>query len=139
MKNVEVCPGTLAEGYDKYSPSCVRNMFDGKQVCPFLDFSYDANHEDFVASVNRLSISGVQEKLSAIAVIAQHGMSVARTERYVEQLLEQTPEPAKKANLGAFFNHLNQSLAKIQLSGIPAVSERRETESEIVLTITIQK
>ena len=34
---------------------------------------------------------------------------------------------------------LTQSLAKIQLSGIPAVSERRETDSQIVLTITIPK
>ena len=66
MKKIDVCPGTLAVGYDKYSPSCVRSMFGGKQVTPFLDFSYDANHEDFVASVNRISISGVQEKLSAI-------------------------------------------------------------------------
>ena len=51
MKKIDVCPGTLAVGYDKYSPSCVRNMFGGKQISPFLDFSYDANHEDFVASV----------------------------------------------------------------------------------------
>lgn len=66
MKNIEVCPGTLAAGYDKYSPSCIRNMFGGKQVSPFLDFSYDADHENFIASINRISISGVQEKLSAI-------------------------------------------------------------------------
>lgn len=66
MKNIEVCPGTLAAGYDKYSPSCIRNMFRGKQVSPFLDFSYDADHENIISSINRISISGVQEKLSAI-------------------------------------------------------------------------
>ena len=86
-----------------------------------------------------LKLPGEGEKLRAISVIASCNMSVARTERYVEQLLEQNPEPTKKANLGAFFNHLNQSLAKIQLSGIPAVSERRETDSVIVYTITIPK
>ncbi len=41
-------------------------MFDGVQVSPFLDFAYDANQDDFIGAVNRISISGVQEKLSAI-------------------------------------------------------------------------
>ena len=49
-----------------------------------------------------------------------------------------TEKPAK-ANVGAFLNSLTQSLQKIQSSGIPAVSERRETDSQIVLTITIPK
>ena len=40
MKKIEVCPGTLAVGYDKYSPSCVRNMFGGKQVSPLLDYAF---------------------------------------------------------------------------------------------------
>ena len=48
-------------------------------------------------------------------------------------------EKPQKANVGAFLNSLTQSLQKIQLSGIPAVSERRETDSQIVLTITIPK
>lgn len=66
MRKIEVCPGTLAAGYDKYSPACIRQMFDGKQVSPIMDFSYDAESSDFVAAINRISISGVQEKLSAI-------------------------------------------------------------------------
>ena len=66
MRKIEVCPGTLAAGYDKYSPACIRQMFDGKQVSPIMDFIYDAESSDFVAAINRISISGVQEKLSAI-------------------------------------------------------------------------
>ena len=65
-------------------------------------------------------------------------MSVARTEKYIDSLLSQKKEPGK-ANVGTFLNNLTQSLQKIQLSGIPAVSERRETDSQIVLTITIPK
>ena len=79
------------------------------------------------------------QKLQAIAVIRKCNMSVARTERYIEQLLAQPENPAPRANVGSFLNHLNQSLAKIQQSGIPAISERRETDSQIVLTITIPK
>ena len=77
------------------------------------------------------------EKLAVIATVVSMGMSVARTERLIEQRL--AGEQAKKPNVTAFLSNLNQSLARIQLSGIPAISERRETESQIVLTITIPK
>ena len=79
------------------------------------------------------------EKLAVIGEIVRQGMSVARTEKYIESLLAGREEKENRANVGAFLNSLTQSLAKIQLSGIPAVSERRETDSQIVLTITIPK
>lgn len=79
------------------------------------------------------------EKMAAISMIVKCAMSVARTESYIDSLLEGKQAQKPRANLGAFLNNLNQSLARIQSSGIPAVSERRETESQIVLTITIPK
>ncbi len=79
------------------------------------------------------------EKIDAIAVIAKCAMSVARTERYIEERLAGSAQKAGRINLSTFLNGLQQSLQKIQLSGISAVSERRETESQIVLTITIPK
>ncbi len=79
------------------------------------------------------------EKMAAISVIARQGMSVSRTESYLEQLLAGKAAKAGGVNLGIFLNNLTQSLQRIQLSGIPAVSERKETESQIVLTITIPK
>ena len=86
-----------------------------------------------------LKLPGEEEKLAAIAQILRQGMSVARTEKYIETLLSQQEASPVRANVGAFLNNLTQSLQKIQSSGIPAVSERRETESQIVLTITIPK
>ena len=80
-----------------------------------------------------------QEKLAAISVIARRNMSVSRTEKYIEELLQQKKSTPARVNLGAFFNHLDQSLQRIQLSGICAVSERKETDSQIILTITIPK
>ena len=79
------------------------------------------------------------EKLMAIAMIVRLNMSVSRTEQYIDSLLTEPKENAPKANVGAFLKHINQSLARIQLSGIPAVSECRETDSQIVLSITIPK
>ena len=86
-----------------------------------------------------LKLRNEEETLAAISEIARQAMSVARAEKYIDALLASRPEPRTKANVGAFLNSLTQSLQKIQLSGIPAVSERRETDSQIVLTITIPK
>ena len=86
-----------------------------------------------------LKLTDEGEKLAAIAAIRKQDMTVARTEKYVEELLAQKQPKAPKANVGAFLNNLTQNLAKIQSCGIGAVSERRETEDKIVVTITIPK
>ena len=86
-----------------------------------------------------LKLSDEDEKLAAIDEIVRQNMSVARCEKYIQDLLEGRQKCPQRINVGAFLNSLSQSLAKIQLSGISAVSERRETEDEIVLTITIPK
>lgn len=86
-----------------------------------------------------LKLKGEEEKLEAIAVIARENMSVARTEKYLDSLMTQKAETVSRANVGAFLNSLTNSLARIQSSGIAAISERRETDSQIVLTITIPK
>ena len=86
-----------------------------------------------------LKLRTEEEVLAAIVRIRKEDMSVARTEKYSESLLTEKTEKTTNANVGAFLNALTQHLQKIQLSGISAISERRETESQIVLTITIPK
>ena len=66
MKEINVCPGTLAIGFDTYSPSCLRKMFDGRRVSHIIDLSLDGNADNFAAAINKISISGAQEKLSAV-------------------------------------------------------------------------
>ncbi len=87
-----------------------------------------------------LRLGSDEEKLAAIETISRQGMSVARAESFISSLLAARDAPsAPRANVGAFLNTLTQSLARIQSCGIAAVSERRETEQEIRLTITIPK
>ena len=86
-----------------------------------------------------LKLPTEHQKLEAIAAMTRQGMSVARAEQYIENLLNGQDAQQKRANVGAFLSYLNQSLARIQLSGISAISEKRETDSQIVLTITIPK
>ena len=79
------------------------------------------------------------QKLSAISHIARQHMSVARAENYIDSLLADNSKKATAGNINTFLTGLTQSLAKIQSCGIGAVSERRETDSQIVVTITIPK
>lgn len=67
MRKIDVCPGNLTPGFESYCPACLRNLFDGKKVSPFLEFDYDGDSIDLAESINQISVSGVQEKLSAIA------------------------------------------------------------------------
>jgi ParB family chromosome partitioning protein len=77
------------------------------------------------------------EKIRVIEEISQ--MSVAQAEKYIDSLLRGQDSRARAVNVQTFLNHLQQSLQRIQLSGVAAISERRETEDEITLTITIPK
>ena len=79
------------------------------------------------------------DKLKAIEVIARLEMSVARTEQYIDSLLTPTGEKQTRPDVVAFLRNVSQTLTRIQQSGIRAVSERKETDSQIVLTITIPK
>ena len=79
------------------------------------------------------------EKMQAIAVITRLNMSVARTEQYIESMLENPKKREQKTDVAGFLKHVSMTLSRIQQSGIPAISERKETDSQIVLTITIPK
>ena len=77
-------------------------------------------------------------KFQAIEAIKKYSMTAERTDQYIETLLAKE-KPAGKPNLSRFLAGLDQSLAGFRSSGIPAISERKETDSQIVVTITIPK
>ena len=86
-----------------------------------------------------LKLSGEEEKLIAISHIVRYQMGVAQAEQYIDSLACAKAPKQPKANVSGFLSSLDRSLAKIRHCGIAAVSERRETDSQIVLTITIPK
>ena len=86
-----------------------------------------------------LKLRSETEKLQAIAYIARNGLSVARTEQYIDDLLHDRAQKPPRTDIHQFLKTVTQTLSRIQKSGIAAISERRETESQIVLTITIPK
>lgn len=67
MKDIICCPSTLAVGFTTYSPLASKRLFSGKRVNHIMDFSYD--DDQYVAITEnavRISVSGVQEKMSAV-------------------------------------------------------------------------
>lgn len=86
-----------------------------------------------------LKLEDERIKKEVIQQIVENHISVAQTERLIEQYLTGKRVKSARPNINRFISDLTQSLARIQLSGISAVSERKETEDKIVLTITIPK
>lgn len=86
-----------------------------------------------------LRLNDEEEKLELIDQMAAQNMSVAKAEALIEQHLAQRPRVSSRPSVSVFLNNLTHSLARIQRSGVAAVSERKETDTQIVLTITIPK
>lgn len=89
-----------------------------------------------------LKLQKEEDKLETIRTIAQRGLTVAQTERYIEELLSGRTTGTrlpKAPDVRDFLSGLTRSLALIQSAGIAAVSQQQETDREITLTITIPK
>lgn len=86
-----------------------------------------------------------QERLDAIAVILHRELNVAKTERYIEDLLQQKEAQRQGTrkllvkDIRLFLNSINHNLEVMKNAGIPAQCGREETENEIVLTIRVPK
>lgn len=113
------CPGTLAEGFTTYSPGCLRNLFGGKKVNHILSYEQPQQSEEvagqFVENRKRISISGVQEKLSFLL-----DKNILRLTKEGEQgtyILKPIPRDLKKVDQVPANEHLTMQIAK-QVYGI---------------------
>lgn len=86
-----------------------------------------------------LKITGDEKKLELISLIRQKELSVVQTETLIRSMEKELAPKAGKGSVSAFLNSLSSGLQRIQMAGIPAISERKETDSQIVFTITIPK
>ncbi|MEQ8687293.1 MAG: HipA domain-containing protein [Imperialibacter sp.] len=123
MKNegvmVKVCPGTLADGYTSYSPGCLKKMFNGKKVSHILPYDPPQQSEEvaeqFIDNRKRISISGVQEKLSMLM-----DKNVLRLTKEGEQgtyILKPIPRDLKKVDQVPANEHVTMQIAH-QVYGI---------------------
>jgi len=116
---IKYCPGTLAEGFNDYSPSCLRNMFYGRKVSCLLPYdSPDAQGKDeekFRENRTRISISGVQEKFSLL--LEKNKLRLTNTGEQGSYILKPIPRDIMKINQVPANEHLTMQIAK-QVYGI---------------------
>ena len=93
-----------------------------------------------------LRLSDEHQQLCALEEIHRRGYNVARTEEYVESLLQknrQTPPQGRATyiikDVRLFLNSVERGLGIMRRAGVDAQIGRKDTEEEIFLTIRIPK
>ena len=111
MIELHVCPSTLQEGFDTYSPAARKQLFDGKEVSHILDFDSpnndSADNEAYLKNVGRISLSGVQPKASLVLNSEGHLVKPAEGERGTYIL---KPAPSSYALLDRKYCPANEHL-----------------------------
>jgi serine/threonine-protein kinase HipA len=114
LKELNNCPGTLAEGYSTYSPSCLRNLFNGKKVKHILSYDQPQFNEEvadlFIENRKRISISGVQEKLSF--VLEKNVLRLTKEGEQGTYILKPIPRDLIKVDQVPANEHLTMQIAK---------------------------
>lgn len=85
MEALNICPSTLQEGFSTYSPAARKLLFDGRDVSHILNFDSpnndEADNEEFLKNVGRISLSGVQPKASLVVNTENRLAKPAENER----------------------------------------------------------
>lgn len=123
MKQVSIeissCPGTLSNGYETYSPTALKRMFNGKKVShllPYLAPNLDENTDQlFVNNRKQLSISGVQEKFSVL--LEKNKLRLIKGVEQGQYILKPIPSTGKNPEQMPANEHLSMQLAR-QVFGI---------------------
>jgi serine/threonine-protein kinase HipA len=114
LDELKYCPGTLAEGFTTYSPSCLRNLFNGKKVNHVLQYEQPQQSEEvaekFMENRKRISISGVQEKLSFL--LEKNLLRLTNEGEQGTYILKPIPRDLKKVDQVPANEHLTMQIAK---------------------------
>jgi serine/threonine-protein kinase HipA len=119
LPEIKYCPGTLAEGFDTYSRTCLNRVFQGKKVYHVLPYDSPASNPEtdklFEENRKRLSISGVQEKFSII--LEKNKLRLVNEGERGTYILKPIPGAGKKPDQMPANEHLTMQIAR-QVYGI---------------------
>ena len=108
------CPGTLVEGHNSYSPTCLKNVFNGKKVSHILNYFSPENNEvdtsSFTENKKKISISGVQEKLSLI--LEKNKLRLTKEGEQGTYILKPIPRDLNMVNQVPANEHLTMQIAR---------------------------
>lgn len=108
------CPGTLAEGYNSYSNLCLRKLYNGKKVNHILPYNSPKSNDDnaaiFIENRKRISISGVQEKMSLL--LDKNKLRLTKEGEKGTYILKPIPIDLKKVSQVPANEHLTMQIAR---------------------------
>ena len=108
--SLKYCPSTLKKGFNTFSPTALKQLFDGKKVSPILSFSLEYSAKN-IAETQRISISGVQEKISLL--LDKNILRLIHDNEHGQYILKPTPNSRFRAVDEIPANeHLTMQIAK---------------------------
>ena len=114
LPELKYCPGTLAEGYDTYSRTCLNRVFGGHKVHHVLPYDSPATNQEtddlFAENRKRISISGVQEKFSVL--LEKNKLRLINEGEYGAYILKPIPGAGKNADQMPANEHLTMQIAR---------------------------
>ncbi len=117
--DINYCPGTLAEGFHTYSPTCLKRVFQGKTVHHVLPYDSPASNPEtddlFDQNRKHMSISGVQEKFSVL--LEKNKLRLINEGERGTYILKPIPGVSKKPDQMPANEHLTMQIAR-QVYGI---------------------
>jgi len=117
--NTSRCPSTLKKGFTTYSPTALKKVFFGKKVnhvLPFLPPEKDEQVKElFMENRVRISISGVQKKLSLFLI--RNKLTLTSAKQHGLYILKPIPDDLKNAPQVPANEHVTMQLAE-QVFGI---------------------
>lgn len=120
LKEIKYCPGTLTEGFNTYSPACLKKMFNGKKVSHILNYDSPSKNDEtaeiFIENRKRISISGVQTKISL--TLEKNILRLTNKGEHGTYILKPIPRDVKMVDQVPANEHLTMQIAK-QVYKIP--------------------
>lgn len=117
--SLNVCPGTLVSGFNTYSRTCLKKVFNGKTVSHILQYEspFTNKETDELFDQNRkaISISGVQEKFSVL--LEKNKLRLTNEGERGTHILKPIPSAGKNRDQMPANEHLTMQIAR-QIYGI---------------------
>ncbi len=119
LPEIKYCPGTLAEGFDTYSRTCLNRVFQSKTVYHVLPYDSPASNPEtdelFEENRRNISVSGVQEKFSVL--LEKNKLRLINEGERGTYILKPIPNAGKKTDQMPANEHLTMQIAR-QVYGI---------------------
>jgi serine/threonine-protein kinase HipA len=119
LPEIKYCPGTLSEGFDTYSRTALKRVFQGKKVHHVLPYDSPASNPEtdelFDENRKRMSISGVMEKFSVL--LDKNKLRLTNEGERGSYILKFIPGAGKNPDQMPANEHLTMQIAR-QVFGI---------------------